>query len=129
MENKRTSIIIKFQIEGIHNWPQAKEIEPKVAFLSDEHRHIFHITCKKEVNHNDRDVEIILFKRTIKSYLQSFYGWFEKVSTGGDIPIFQYCHFASMSCEMIAEELVKKFDLISCEVLEDGENGAIVESV
>jgi hypothetical protein len=34
--------------------------------------------------------------------------------------------FENMSCEMIAKELITKFDLLKCEVSEDGENGAIV---
>jgi len=35
-------------------------------------------------------------------------------------------HAISMSCEMIAEELIKEFDLCRCEVNEDAENGAIL---
>ena len=34
--------------------------------------------------------------------------------------------FNSMSCEMLANELIDEFDLYSCEVNEDGEGGAIV---
>ena len=34
--------------------------------------------------------------------------------------------FVKMSCEMIAKELLEKFDLTKCEVSEDNENGAIV---
>ena len=34
--------------------------------------------------------------------------------------------FDSKSCEMIAKELISKFNLSRCEVSEDNENGAIV---
>jgi hypothetical protein len=42
---------------------------------------------------------------------------------------YQCLFFDNMSCEMIADELVKKFNLYECEVNEDGEGGAIVRNV
>ena len=62
---RRTNVIVKLQVEGLHCWPDAAEIFPEVGFLSDSHRHIFHIICKKRVDHDDRDVEFIIFKRDI----------------------------------------------------------------
>ena len=109
-----TNVIVKLQVEGIHNWPDAAEVFPEVAFLSEHHRHMFHITCKKKVNHDDRDVEFIMFKRDIQEYL------YDKYYKG-----LVRCHFfKSMSCEMIARELYEKFDLEYCSVFEDNENGA-----
>lgn len=108
------NIIINLRIEGCHNWPDAKKLFPEVDFLSDRHRHIFHICCKKEVLHNDRDIEIIIFKRNIEDWLKSnFYDFNTR------------CHeFKNMSCEMICEKLITRFDLCYCSVLEDGENGS-----
>ena len=103
-----TSIIVKLQVEGLHHWPNCN-IE-KVNFLKNPHRHIFHITCKKEVSHDDRDIEIIMFKRKIQSYINEIWN--------GD--------FGSMSCEMIAKNLLNEFGLFYCKVLEDNENGAEV---
>lgn len=111
-----TNIIINLQVEGFHNWPAAKDVFPEVDFLSDRHRHIFHIKCTKAVTHSDRDVEIIMFKREVLNYL------FEKYSK----TILPICEFGPMSCEMISEELLKRFDLQYCSVLEDNENGAEV---
>lgn len=130
----KTSVAVKFSIEGFHSWPQAKDILPQVDFLSTRHRHIFYFTCKKKVNHNDRDVEIIMFRREILNYLQISYGKFEVVSNWihsvyNNLPLFQYCEFEHRSCEMLAQELVEQFDLEYCEVLEDQENGATVEKV
>ena len=65
-----TNVIVKLQVEGLHNWPDAAKVFPEVGFLSDLHRHMFHITCKKKVNHDDRDVEFIMFKRDIQDYLK-----------------------------------------------------------
>ena len=115
----KTNIIIKLQIEATHNWPGVVN-QPgleNVHFLKDEHRHIFYITCKKEVVHADRQVEIIMFKRNILNYLQDRY-----YHNG-----LGYHALGSMSCEMLATELFKVFDLSYCEVLEDNENGGIVE--
>lgn len=116
-----TTIIIKFQLEGFHNFPRAKELFPAVSFLSDRHRHIFFFECEKEVFHDDRDVEFIMFKREVQSYLIEKYG----TLNNDDVPSFLYpLEFGSMSCEMIARELLDKFDLITCSVFEDNENGS-----
>ena len=72
----------------------------------------FFIRLEKRVTHDDRDVEIILFKRQVQQYLEQKYG-----RTG---------ELGSKSCEMIAEELLKYFDCETAEVLEDKENGAKV---
>lgn len=98
-------IIIKTQFEGIHNWPGCNIEE--VEFLKYPHRHIFYIELKKEVMHNDRDVEIIKLKREINQ-------WVEK----------QGKNLGSFSCEDIAEVLLHKFKAYSVKVLEDNENGA-----
>lgn len=106
------NIIINTQAEGIHNWPDC--FIPEVSFLKHPHRHIFFIVAKKEVTHNDRDIEIIQLKRKIDQYLIDSYA----------IKGQKTLHFGSKSCEMIAEELFEKFQLSYCSVLEDNENGA-----
>jgi|TARA_R110000764_G_scaffold1012_2_gene3796 hypothetical protein len=104
----RTNIIVNLQHEAVHQWTDCK-LEG-VEFLAFPHRHIFHICCKKEVTHDDRDIEIILLKRKVNSFLDEMYP-----KTFGD-----------MSCEMIAKELLNVFELNYCSVLEDNENGAEV---
>ena len=39
----KTSVIVRLQVDGMHNFPLAKELFPEVAFLADRHRHLFHI--------------------------------------------------------------------------------------
>jgi len=112
----KTNIIVTLQVEGVHNWPNAKNVFPEVAFLSRAHRHIFHITAKKRVNHDDRDVEFIMFKRDILDYMKNKY-WRE---------VIRAYDFKSKSCEMIAKEIVNRFNLEYCSVFEDNENGAEV---
>ena len=109
-----TLIQVKLQVEGVHNWPNC-DIE-EVDFLKHPHRHIFYIECCREVFHDDRDVEFIAFKRTITNYLEKEY------SNG------KYLDFKNKSCEMIAHELLSTFNLDSCYVSEDNENGAIVHA-
>lgn len=120
-----TFIFIKFSLEGFHNFPAAPELFPEVGFLAHRHRHIFHFECKKKVNHDDRDVEFILFKRLAADYLIDSYG---DIRSGGEdmLPFYRHCEFGAMSCEMIARDLLEHFDLESCSVSEDGENGAEV---
>ena len=77
---------------------------------------MFHITCKKKVNHDDRDVEFIMFKRDITQYLENKY--YDSIT--------RCLLFGSKSCEMISRELYEEFELEYCSVFEDNENGAEV---
>jgi hypothetical protein len=104
----KTNIIVNLQHEALHQWSDCSL--KGVEFLKYPHRHIFHICCKKEVTHDDRDIEIILLKRKINKYLNEM---FPKT-------------FGEMSCEMIAKLLLNCFELNYCSVLEDNENGAEV---
>ena len=111
-------IEVSFQKEGIHKYPAALD-DPKltdVSFLGYPHRHIFHFYVRLEVEHNDRDVEFILFKRELENLFE----------TGT-----MQCDYKS--CEMLAEDLINyiqenypKRD-ITVKVYEDNENGAILE--
>tara|TARA_Y100000816_G_scaffold94104_1_gene65260 strand:+ start:2585 stop:2965 length:381 start_codon:yes stop_codon:yes gene_type:complete len=112
----KTNIVCRLQVEGIHNWSEASKFEPTMKYLEYPHRHMFHIEVKKEVFHDDRDVEFIVFKRKIKKYLEKKY-----YSTEYDC-----CDFGGQSCEMLAHELYTEFDLCHCSVFEDNENGAEV---
>jgi len=99
------NIIVKLQFEAIHRWPECNL--PEVEYLKYPHRHIFYITCKKKVEHTERQIEIISLKRKILEYLKSN-SW------------------DTASCELIASNLFNKFRLSYCSVLEDNENGAEV---
>lgn len=111
-------IEVNFQKEGIHKYPAALE-DPKLAdvsFLGYPHRHMFHFTVRVSVDHNDRDIEFILFKR-----------WLENLYVNGTMQA------DFKSCEMLAEDLIRAISTnypnrdIVVKVFEDGENGAILE--
>jgi hypothetical protein len=119
MTTYRTSVIVTTEIEGLHCWPAAKVVFPEVDFLSDLHRHIFHIKASKEVFHDDRDVEFIMFKRDVHSYISLKYYDTDK----------RCANFGSMSCEAIAREICDYFNCLWVEVWEDKENGARVECI
>jgi hypothetical protein len=108
----QTNIIITFQMEGFHRWDGAFE---EVIFLSQDHRHIFHFELEAPVGHDDRDIEIILFKRKVQRILIDRYG-------DGDGVL----QFGSKSCEMIAKEILMAFECDRVKVTEDGENGAVI---
>lgn len=109
METKKKLIVVKFQYEAVHQW---KECDIKeVSFLKDKHRHIFYFEVHKEVTHNNRDIEIIMFKRNILHNLDR---------------VFLH-DFKNMSCEDIAEYILDTYKCDYVQVLEDNENGAIVK--
>ena len=110
----KTNVIAKIEIEGLHNWPDAQAVFPEVGFLSHMHRHKWFITAKKKVNHDDRDVEFILFGRDIKQWLEhQYYN-----------PESRTHEFGAKSCEMLAKEIMEEFDCCYVSVFEDNENGA-----
>ena len=89
------TIFVRFQKEGIHKYPAAATDpslatgdEYDVSFLATPHRHIFHFEVSIEVEHSDRAIEFIQFKR-----------WLENLYKGGTLEL-NY-----KSCEMIAEDL------------------------
>ena len=109
-------IWITFRREGIHRFPAAATDTnlADVAFLANEHRHIFHFNVAIEVFHNDRDIEFIQFKRWLESLYQ------------GTLEL----NFKS--CEMISDDLYYTIAGrypgrdIEITVSEDGENGATI---
>ena len=102
-------VFAKNQFEATHSWPDCNISE--VNYLENEHRHIFHITSFKKVTHDNRDTEFIELKHRIQEYLESN---------------FPFKQLGSMSCEMLAQELIEEFKLSRCIVSEDNENGAEV---
>ena len=115
-------IWVTFRKEGVHCFPDALT-NPKfatgdeydVSFLGHPHRHIFHFKVWIAVEHSDRAIEFIQFKR-----------WLENLYEDGTI---QLDH---KSCEMISDELhvviSGKYPRreVWIEVSEDGENGSFI---
>lgn len=114
-----TLVGVRLTVEGLHHFPQAGQKAGKeVDYLEFLHRHNFHIDCQFRVSHDNRDIEFIRAKHSIKSYL--FKKYFSEQ--------YQCLLFEGMSCEMIAKELLKKFNCFCVVVDEDGENYAKVFS-
>jgi len=116
-------IWVTFAREGIHRYPAAAT-DPKlntageydVSFLANPHRHMFHFKIAIEVEHSDRAIEFIQFKRWVESLYKD------------DILNLDF-----KSCEMIAEDLYLQIAEqypnrdIKIDVSEDNENGAQIE--
>lgn len=113
----KTYVIVRLQVDGIHNFPAAKQLFPEVGFLADDHRHMFHIELACAVTHTDRDKEFIMLKRDVQEYLEKKYYR----------PVSRTHMFGAMSCEAIATELLEVFDCEWVEVWEDLENGGRVQ--
>ena len=108
-------IKIRLDVEGLHNWTNCDIDE--VLYLKHLHRHTFQVECTVEVTHGDRDIEFIEFKHKVKKYVAN--KWYD--------PAYRCCNFGSMSCEMIAEDLLVEFGLDECSVSEDGEFWGIIK--
>ncbi len=116
-------IWVTFRKEGIHKYPAAAT-DPNLAtgdqydvsFLANPHRHIFHFRVWISVEHSDRAIEFIQFKR-----------WLENLYSQGTLQL-DY-----KSCEMMAEDLYEQIAAkhpgreVWIEVSEDGENGALIK--
>ena len=106
---------ISYRFEGFHHYPNAPA---KVHFLSYPHRHIFHVTVWVEQFHDERDVEYIQFKWEVGEVVSDIQG---------------NQHVESWSCETWASAIGGALGArypdrrLRIEVLEDGENGALVE--
>lgn len=118
VSTKISSIFVNLQVVGLHHYPDAPE---EVMFLRYPHRHVFHIRVETPINHSNRDIEFLLFKKLCQGYFNDI------ISEKGIV------NFGAKSCEMIAEDLIvhlqNVFDKRRCyqvTVSEDGENGAIV---
>ena len=116
-------IWVTFRKEGIHCYPAAATDpnlatgdEYDVSFLANPHRHIFHFRVWIGVEHSDRAIEFIQFKR-----------WLENLYSQGTLQL-DY-----KSCEMMAEDLYEQIAAkhpgreVWIEVSEDGENGALIK--
>lgn len=113
----KQTVYATLQVDGIHSWPECPLIE--VDFLQTPHRHVFHIKAVASVDHDDRFIEFIVLKHDILEYLRDKYWDNEKRAHV----------FGRMSCEQLAIELIERFNLDSCDVSEDNENGSIVTRV
>ena len=131
VQKAQRQIWVRFQQEGIHRYPAALTDptlatgdEYDVSFLGYPHRHIFHFKVWISVEHSDREIEFIQFKR----WLQQLY----KNTTNKDLET-GVLDLNNKSCEMIADDLyaaiVARYPdrSVWIEVSEDGENGCFIK--
>jgi hypothetical protein len=110
-----TKIWVTAQFEGFHKWPEAPIAQ---SFLSNLHRHIFHVKATFWVDGMERELEFFEVKTRLQVLIEKLKEHLSKNP--------------GMSCENMAYKLLdflSKDDLWvqSVEVSEDGENGAIIE--
>jgi hypothetical protein len=111
-----TYIKVRTEFEGYHFYPNAGEIDPRIKFLENEHRHMFKVEVKISVNHLDRELEFFLVKWALANFIQS----------GNQ---------NHKSCEMIATDILNDHLIPSygedryyeVVVSEDGESDGIIE--
>lgn len=112
-------LIIKFNIPGLHNWPDAPK---QYEYLRNKHRHQFYFEVRFPVEHAKRQLEIIQTQADLINMTKSYFGYNEDKGL---------CNFAHMSCEQISRQVAGLFEdytgikCASVQVLEDNENGAM----
>lgn len=111
MKKLKKRVVTFNSIEGYHHYPDAPQ---EVEFLKYPHRHMFEIRCQFKVTDSNREIEIFLKQGEV----------FMKISKHFGRP----ADFGAMSCEMIGEWIMDKFEnCVEVEVLEDGYGGAIIQ--
>ncbi len=113
-----TYVIIRTSFEGLHCWKNIPSGH-RSQFLKNPHRHVFNFELYFKVFHDDRDVEFFDMKGKIDEVLHD---WFPK-EVDELLP-----NMGSISCEMLANRLLKHFEDQNCntvKVFEDSENGAV----
>ena len=106
----KTAVFCTLQFVGFHSW---KEADGKNAFLRHIHRHQFHIKATVGVNGLDREIEFISLKEKIQKFVNEKY-------EGKTFPD---------SCEQLALDILREFNLDEVTVSEDQENGATVTKI
>ena len=125
-------VIFTLRIPGFHRWMEAPA---KWGYLSNWHRHEFHIKCMVKIE-NDRQLEIIEMKEDLHQWLLDSYGVNNVTLTDMKLecPVDFYNHIimpGNGSCENLSRNVARHLtdhyetDTIVT-VLEDGENGASV---
>ena len=111
-------ITVKNQFVGTHKWGNCPHED--VAFLKNEHRHVFHVQTVLPVNHDDRDLEFFMVQNEIDKTIYDLYD-------GNTV----HLELGNRSCEMVAKEIIdglrKTYDnlpWIRVSVSEDDENSA-----
>ena len=110
-----TFIKVRTEFEGYHFYPGAGDIDYRIKFLENEHRHMFKVEVKISVTHLDRELEFFLVKWALQDFIKS-----GKMN--------------HKSCEMIATDILEQHLLpkygeryYEIVVSEDGESDGIVE--
>lgn len=87
-------IWINTSFQATHQWAECPHND--VAFLRDCHHHMFFVKVSTTVEHNDRDIEFLRFKKLVDDSIDNLYGT-DRIKELG-----------RKSCEDIAEELYNK---------------------
>ncbi len=107
------SIFVTSAFSARHQYPNAPD---EVAYLRNDHRHLFHVRVEMQVDHDDRDLEFMIVKAELDKFLSDYEGMF----------------LGSVSCEQMGQNIVIALDarwprrVREVIVAEDGENGGIV---
>ena len=113
MAGATTLIVVRFQVEGWHRWPDAVNHSAR-AYLAALHRHMWHVEAAVSVSHEDREIELHDFRDFCLDH-------------------FPAGNVGRESCEGLAlglaDDITRQYGAdrrVRVSVFEDGENGAEV---
>ena len=72
MTSYQQSIIVKTQLEALHQWGNIP-LEHPSQYLKNSHRHLFQIELRFHVTHSDRDIEFIAFKQKVDHFIKNYF--------------------------------------------------------
>jgi hypothetical protein len=101
-------LVVSFRFPLLHAWPECRV--PGKDYLRHPHRHLLHGRAWLSASHPERETEFIDAKEKIEA-------WCRERFSG---PV------VGLSCENVAREILEAFSCQGVEILEDGENGALV---
>jgi len=67
---RTTFIKVRTEFEGFHFYPNAGQIDSRIKFLENEHRHMFKVEVTISVTHLDRELEFFLVKWALQEFLK-----------------------------------------------------------
>lgn len=112
---KRQYIVVRGQYEGFHKYADAPL---PVAFLQNEHRHLFKWKAQIEVLHDDRELEFFLTKHDIEIQLNYWLVCQKRRDLGS----------CEMQADKILEIITKRYGMkrrVIVSVSEDGESDGV----
>jgi hypothetical protein len=107
--------VAQFKFEGAHVAPHAPAA---ISCETCDHFHTFHVRALMKIRHSERDIWPQVLRANMLEWIKDYF----REHVLGPFP-----NLEQMTCAALARQLLIRFNLEECEVLEDGQAGAILK--